>query len=149
MLETRRRAYLEVMGFDIWSTKPAMPDQNRLLLQSGRGDVLLVCDSPTVSTGPIAGDIARALGGKVVWAWPDPEGKPDSLTLAEAVRQRLFTRVLLFGSNVADRVFEDEIPVVLGSARVLSTFSLKELSVQGSARLSLWNQLSGKHQGPA
>ena len=144
MLETRRRAYLEVMGYDIWSAKPAQPDANRLLLQPGNGDVLMVCDAPNVSAGPLAEDIARALGDNVVWAWSDPEGRPENPTLEEAIEQQLFSRVILFGSTLPNRFFKNEIPLVLGSARIVSTHSLDDLLMQGSARLSLWKQLSGK-----
>lgn len=148
MLESRRRAYLEVMGYDIWSSKAAAPDLNRLLLQPGNGEMLLVCDNPDAADGMLAGDIVRALGGSVVWAWPDPQGRPDSPTLGEAVRQQRFTRVLLFGSALAGRMFEGDVPLVLGSARIVSIHSLEELALQGSARQSLWNQLVGKHRDP-
>jgi hypothetical protein len=144
MIESRRRAYLEVMGYDIWSARPPEPDSNRLIIQQGEGDTLLVCASPGAATSPFAGDVARVLGERVVWAWQDPEGRPESATLEEAVGQYLFTRVVLFGTELVRQLFKDGAPMVLGSARILVTAGLEDLAVSGAAKLEFWNQLSGK-----
>jgi len=143
MIESRRRAYLEVMGFDIWSVKPPEAEANRLLIQPGEGDTLLICDLPGVAENPFAGDIARALGGMVVWARPDPEGSSGSPALEDAVGQHLFTRVVLFGAGLSHQLFKGEAPVVVGSARILVTRRLEDLAESGRAKLAFWNQLSG------
>ncbi len=143
MNESRRRAYLEAMGFDIWSAKPPETEANRLLVQAGQGDTLLVCDSPGVTESPFASDIARVLGGAVVWAWPDPAGSFASPTLEEAVGQHLFTRVVLFGAGLGLHLFRGEAPLVVGSARILVTRRIEDLVASGSAKLVFWNQLSG------
>ncbi len=145
MIESRRRAYLEVMGFDIWAARLPEPDSNRLLLQPGEGDTLLICNLPDFAAGPFAGDVARALGGSVVWAWPDPEGLPESPVLEDAVGQYLFTRVVLFGAGPAKRMFKGEVPMVVGSARILVADSLEILAVDGAAKLAFWQQVCGKN----
>ena len=143
MIESRRRAYLEAMGFDIWSAKPLEPVSNRLILQAGGGDTLLICEQPDLTANRFAADVARALAGKVVWAWPDPEGSPENPSLEEAVGQYLFTCVVLFGKELHRLMFKEGIPPVVGSARVLVTDGIEELAVRGSAKLAFWNQLSG------
>lgn len=144
MTESRRRAYLEAMGFDIWSARPHHPDSNRLVLQAGDGDTLLICDSAELAAGAFAGDVSRALGGGAVWAWPDPEGRPESIPLEEAVGQYLFTRVVLFGARPGMLLFKGEVPVVVGSARVLVADSLEVLAANGGAKQMFWKQVSGK-----
>jgi hypothetical protein len=147
MIESRRRAYLEVMGYDIWSARPPEPESNRLIIQQGEGDTLLVCSSPGAATSLFAGDVARAMGERVVWAWQDPDGRPESATLEEAVGQYLFTRVVLFGAGLALQLFNDEAPLVLGSARILVAAGLEDLAVPGTAKLEFWNQISGNNPG--
>jgi hypothetical protein len=143
MIESRRRAYLEAIGLDVWSIKPPEPEFDRLLFQPGSGSTLLICDSPDATATRIAGDISRALGGEVVWAWPDPEGDPQSLTLEQAVDQYLFTRVVLFGTGLGRRMFRSGAPLVAGSAGVTVTDKLDELAVRGSTKQVFWKQLSG------
>lgn len=144
MIESRRRAYLEAMGFDIWSARLPEPESNRLLVQPGEGDTLLVCDLPDLATSQLAGDVARALGGKVVWAWPDPEGGLDKPTLEDAVDQYLVTRVVVFGAGLVGRLYKGEVPSVVGSALILVTDCLEDLASFGRAKLAFWNQISGK-----
>ena len=144
MIESRRRAYLEVMGYDIWSARLPEPESNRLLIQAAEGDTLLVCRSPETAASPFAGDVARALGDRGVWAWPDPEGRSESATLHDAVSQYLFTRVVLFGPELVSQLFKDDVPMVIGSARILATADLEELAVAGTAKLEFWNQVSGR-----
>ncbi|MBT8048753.1 MAG: hypothetical protein HKN57_05030 [Xanthomonadales bacterium] len=141
MIELRRRAYLDAMGFDVWAVKPPAVATNRLILQAGDGDTLLICAQPDHTASRFAGDVARTLGGRVVWAWPDPEGSSDCPTLDEAVRQFLFTRVMLFGTGLARRIAGDEISPVVGSAFVQVTEDMEDLAVTGRAKRKFWNQL--------
>lgn len=143
MTETRRRAYLEVMGFDVWLAKQPGPELNRLLVQPGEGDTLLVCSLPELAAGRIAGDVSRALDDRVVWAWPDPDGRLDMPTLEDAIGQYLFTRVVIFGTPLANQLFEGDVPMVVGSARVLEAAELAELAASGLAKLAFWNQIAG------
>ena len=142
MMESRRRAYLQALGLDVWTIRPPPPSYDRLVLQPGSGQTLLLCREPEETAQRIAGDIARALDQDVVWAWPDPEGRAENTSLEEAVGQRLFTRVVVFGSELAARVCKGEVPQVVGSASVLVTRAVGELAVQGSAKRAFWKQLS-------
>jgi hypothetical protein len=144
MIESRRRAYLDALGLDVWSIRPPQPEFGRLMLQPGEGGTLLVCDSPDATATRIAGDVARALAGEVVWAWPDPEGGPESPTLEQAIGQQLFSRVVLFGAGLGGQMFRGETPPVVGSASITVSDSLDELAVRGTAKQVFWKQLSGK-----
>jgi len=142
MIESRRRAYLDAMGLDVWALKPPPPQPDRLVFQPGDGDTLLLCQEPDETANRIAGDIARALGHAVVWAWPEPAGTAQSASLEQAIGQHLFTRVIVFGHALAGRVFKGNAPPVMGSARILVTQSLDQLAVRGSAKQAFWEQLA-------
>lgn len=144
MIESRRLAYLDAMGFDLWSAKPPAPEMGRLLLQTGEGRVLLICEGPDATATRIAADISRALAGDVVWAWPDPSAGPESLTLEEAVGKYLFTRAVLFGAGLGHSLFRGDAPLVTGTAPITICDSLDELAVRGEAKRAFWMQLSGK-----
>jgi hypothetical protein len=141
MMETRRRAYLEALGLDVWAIKPPPPQLDRLVLQPGNGQTLLLCQQPEETAQRIAGDIARVLDQDVVWAWPDPDGRAASASLEEAIGQHLFTRVVVFGAALANRVCRGEAPRVIGSASILVTGSVSELAVRGSAKQAFWEAL--------
>ena len=72
MIETRRRAYLEALGFDVWLARPPAPEPGALSVGPGSGSTLLVCDAAADSTPDLAKDLARALGGEPTWAWLEP-----------------------------------------------------------------------------
>lgn len=143
MIESRRRAYLDALGLDLWSIRPPEPEFDRLLLQPGEGGTLLICDLPDATATRIAGDITRALGGEVVWAWPDPQGDLQSPSLQQVVEQYLFTRVVVFGTTLGRRIFRGAAPPVLGSTSITLADGLDELAVRGSAKKNLWRMLSG------
>lgn len=149
MIESRRRAYLDAMGFDIWSVKPPEPEPDRLVLQPGDGDTLLVCEGPDVTASRFAGDLARVLEGKTVWSWPDCEGRSDSPSLEGAVEQFLFTRVVFFGEKLVRNLFKGKVPAVVGSARIIIAPDIEELAVRGTAKFAFWNQLCGKSAADA
>ena len=142
MIESRRRAYLEAMGLDVWTMKPASPSFDRLVIQPGKGGTLLLCEQPEETVSRLGGDLARALGQDVVWAWPDPEGSPENTSLEQAIGHHLFTRVIIFGGSLAVRVCRGNAPEALGSARILVTGAVGELEVRGNAKQALWEQLS-------
>lgn len=144
MNESRRRAYLDAMGLDVWLMKPAEAEQNRLMISRGEGSTLLICNSAGESSTRLAGDIARTLGGDPVWAWPDPDGRQECPTLEQAVSQFLFTRVVLFGSSLEQSLFDAQVQEVLASAGVLVTAGLDELAASGSARQKLWKRILEK-----
>jgi hypothetical protein len=142
MRESQRRAYLDAMGFDVWVARPVRPEPDQLVLQAGNGQTLLLCEEPEQTARRIAGDIARALDQDIVWAWPDIDGQEGATSLEEAIGQYLFTRVVVFGAALANRVRKGEIPPVIGSASMLVTDSLGEMEVRGSAKQTFWEQLS-------
>ena len=144
MIESRRRAYLDAIGLDVWSIRPPKPEPDRLVLQPGAGGTLLICETPDATATRLAGDIARALAGEVVWAWPDQEGNPQSLSIDQAVDQCLFTRVILFGAELERRLFRSNAPMTAGSAIITISDSLDELAIRGKSKKVFWKQLSGK-----
>jgi hypothetical protein len=143
MIETRRRAYLEALDIEVWLRKPesgptAERNAGRLALEDGTGSVLLLCRDPGEKSTPVARDIGRLLGLVAVWGWPDPEPGPCGPTLAEAVDQRLLTRIVVFGSGLAERLFGGAAPTLVGSAAVAVAPDLDELALSGDCRRGLW-----------
>jgi DNA polymerase III psi subunit len=142
MTEVRRRAYLEAMGLDIWLRKPPPAERDRLVVGPGAGSALLVCARPEASSGKLAADIARAIGSEPVWAWPEAEGDASNPTLEEAVGERLVTRLLIFGADLARALCGPKVPDVLLSAAVHVAPDLDELAARGSARRALWRAIA-------
>lgn len=143
MIEVRQRAYLEAMGFDVWVAKPPPPDWSRLVIGPGEGSTLLVCDDPQVCSTVLAGDITRALGNDPAWAWPEPNHDPATGTrLEEAIENRLFTRLIVFGDDLAGKLFGKDVPAVMVSSSISVAPGLDELAVRGTAKQSLWQIIS-------
>jgi hypothetical protein len=141
MIEARRRAYLEALGFDVWVARPAAPEPGCLGIRAGLGSTLLVCRCAADCNTVLAGDLARALGGDPVWSWIDPAADDDLEYFADIVSNRLITRVLLFGREAARGLFEAPPPATLGSAQILEAPGLDELAINPAARKALWRRL--------
>jgi hypothetical protein len=62
--------------------------------------------------------------------------------LEDAVRDHLFTRVIVFGPSLAERLFGGAAPAVLLSSSVSVAGGLDELAVRGAAKRELWALLS-------
>lgn len=154
-MNQRQLHYLQAMGVEVWlprggppvgnpAQSPAQPvEQGRqalpgvgLRLGPGNGSCLLVCAGPEQSATPLASDLARVLGATPVWAWPSED--PDSGALAQAVDDRLFTSVVVFGAGLAARVCGGEPPASCGSAQLLVGPDLEELLTQADARRQCW-----------
>lgn len=152
MIEARRRAYLEAMGLEVWVARSgraaATGAAGRLQVGPGQGSTLLVCAVAADSAGKFAGDLARALGGDPLWAWPDPAGVEGSVDLEEAVYDRLITQVVLLGAEPARWLFPDGVPASVGSAAVTTAASVDEMSVSGAAKQDLWRSLRRGPMGP-
>ena len=152
MNEARRRAYLEAMGFDVWVSKHAAVAAGaeaeagpaRLVIGPGAGSMLLVCPGPETIAGRLAADIVRAVGNDPVWAWPDPDAGTQGPTLAEAVADRLFTRLVVFGDSLAATLFGGSTPEVLGSSAVGVAPGLDDLDARPEARRALWRLIRGR-----
>ena len=82
--------------------------------------------------------LRRATATPPVWAWPDPEGRPESPYLEQAVRDGLFTRVLVFGEETRNRLLGARQDEVVASSRVCSAADLDEIAVRGEAKRRLW-----------
>jgi hypothetical protein len=141
MIETRKQAYLEAMGFDVWVARPPEPERDRLVVGPGQGSTLLVCSGPEHSASKLGGDIARLLGGDPVWAWPDPEGDAERPRLEQAVKDALFTRVIVFGEQTARLLLGDSVPAVIVSSSVTVAADFEELATRGSAKQNLWTDI--------
>ena len=141
MIEARQRAYLEAMGFDVWVAKPPPPDWSRLVIGPGDGSTLLVCSAAENCSTALAGDITRALGNNPAWAWPDPD--PNMGTpLEDAIENRLFTRLVVFGEDLAGKMFGKDVPAVMASSSISIAPGLDELAVRGTAKQALWRIIS-------
>ena len=142
MIESRRQAYLEAMGFDVWVARPPPPEPGRLCVVPGKGSTLLVVGRAEDCERALAGDIARAVGGDPAWAWPDPEGKAENPGLEDTIRDGLFTQAIVFGSDVAGPLLGGDASRVIASAVVVVAADLDELATRGSAKQALWRQIS-------
>lgn len=155
-----RIRYLHAMGIDVWMPRgggsaPSGEDANdmpvrpaagrastregtRFVVGPGSGSVLLLCSDPGDAALPLAADIARCLADEPVWGWSASDDA--GMTLTDAVRDRLFTGVLVFGDAVdADAVTDAS--SVRGSARVVRAAALDELVGDAGARRTLWEGL--------
>jgi len=107
-----------------------------LKLGPGGGGILLVCALDTDSATRLANDIGRALGSAPVWAWPHDES--NAVELATAVTENLFTTVAIFGNELANRFFEEQLPAGLNSASLVLLPAMKDIENRADARRTLW-----------
>jgi DNA polymerase III psi subunit len=145
VIEQQRLAYLQALDIPVWLPRTQGPSSaptslpHRVRLGPGTGSTLVVCDQPDQSSSILASDIARALEGAPVWAWPDDSA--SGLTLEEAVQDRLFTGLVVFGPGLAERLLGGAITERLGPARVLVADELDTLGGSAVARRELWRRL--------
>jgi hypothetical protein len=151
--------YLRALGIDVWvlrrppeSGGPAAEsdaesslgdrptDEPRgaspWVIGPGNGSLLLLCGSPEEAASPLATDIARCLNGEPVWGWPAPGRGAEGVPLEAAIRERLFTGVLVFGGAARENT-----PAVSGSARLLRVPAIFDLARDPHARRALWARL--------
>lgn len=148
----RRNEYLEALGIDVWIPRQrharAVPTASTpnagIVVGPGTGNVLLLCASSAEAAMPLAADIARCLDCEPVWAWPAPAGSLESLPLEQAVAERLFTRMIIFGTGLTWPEI-DPAARVMGSARLLQADSIPVLARSAAARKSLWAELSASN----
>jgi hypothetical protein len=155
----RRNEYLRAMGIQAWIPRAAgvpAPDTgvpvataveiessaqdpvktaiaNAIVLGPGAGDTLLFCGHSAEAATPLAADIVRCLACEPVWSWPADDSVPG-IPLEQAINERLFTRVLVFGQGLA----AVSSGVVIGSARVIRVESIPVLAESAAARRNLW-----------
>ena len=163
----RRVAYLRAMGLEIWVsrtgsvTPPAglvssdaekasaendpvsFSSASSCFVAPGSGDTLLMCGGPGEAATAVARDIARSLRIEPVWGWPLSPGSSEAPSLEQVIRDRLFTRLILFGMELAGSSGEAA-PAIIGTAEALTVSSLPELARSGTARKALWQSLSAR-----
>ncbi len=157
MTDSRRLAYLEAIGIESWLRRPAAAQPSRLRLGPGSGSVLLLCSEPEQTSTMLASDINRYLGSGVAWGWPcadetvsnDESADLPDFTLEQAIKERLFTRVVFFGAHLRKLLGVKSVSAVMGSAEVLDAADFDHLASQGSARRDLWLKLSQSGSAPA
>lgn len=169
----RHSEYLKALGIEIWvprvgsftagelpptlspDHKPELPlaitarsktvnAAARIVIGPGDGDTLLLCGNSAEAATALAADIARSLDCEPVWGWPQKDDSAPALSLQQAVQERLFTRVLVFGPDLVATT-EEAVSMVVGSARLIRSESIPVLSESGAARRALWLELSANH----
>lgn len=153
-MDATRLAYLDALGIDVWVPRepraPAEPEREAggpvLVLGTGDGDILCVVASPEEAGLDLVGDIGRAMRSAPVWAWPAgaPGFGAEAVSLEEAVADRLFTRMLVFGEGVASVLFGARRPDSLGTAGVHFVPGVARLGTDREAKRILW-ALMQKH----
>lgn len=155
----RQVEYLRAMGIEVWwrrgngipvgsraATQPnvsptsAMTPDRGYVIGPGSGSLLLLCDSAGDAALPIAADIARCFADAPVWGWPAPAGGAAGMALDQAIRERLFTGVLVFGALPETPAAAGCSPV-WGSARIVHANALADLARSPEARRALWERL--------
>ncbi len=162
MALARRNAYLRALGIDVWvpraaasnatlvHTEPGTVSElpvslaHGLHIGPGEGNTLLLCNGPAAAATRLAADIARCLDSEPVWSWPVSAEAEPGISLQQAIEQRLFTRVLVFGQELGQFVSEFASGAdarVIASARILYTRSITELAGSPAAKRALWSEL--------
>jgi hypothetical protein len=164
-----RHEYLQAMGIDIWlprltsapvNKNPAtarvetadVPEASekgtaetalagRIVVGPGGGSTLLLCGRSEDASTALAADIARSLDCEPVWAWPAPGPAAAGTTLGDAIKEHLFTRVLVFGQEQLTPAMERKAGFA-GSAQLIWTDPIPVLMESGAARRRLWQELS-------
>jgi len=148
MTTARGLAYLDAMGIETWVPRPMAGAPDLLQVSSGAGSTLLLCSGFGESESPLAADIERSLEGTSVWGWlwseSDTGNSSDSppVTLTESIDQRLFTRVIVFGSALLSRILASQDQDFVGSARILQSCELSALGSDTNAKRALWQSIS-------
>lgn len=167
MEQARRDEYLKALGIDVFVPRrqharvlsrpdpmeqaqdpcaPAAPCSlaGSVVVGPGAGNLLLLCASPAEAATPLAADIARCLDCEPVWSWPANADSANPLPLELAVAERLFTRVIIFGSGLTWPKLEVGARVI-GSAHLLQADPIPVLARSASARKALWAEISANN----
>jgi hypothetical protein len=113
----------------------------RVVLGPGAGSTLLLCGKPGEAATALAADISRSLGSEPVWSWPAQDESEPGIPLEQAIEERLFTRVLVFGRDLLAPAADPAVQVI-GSARLIRVDSIPLLVKSGAARRALWLALN-------
>jgi len=105
----------------------------------GSGQTLILCDSREDTSLQIASDIARSLGEAPVWGWRLIGSESGGVQLDGAIKDRLFTRVLLFTGSAGSSTGQSK---VMSSARVFFAPSITALANSPQQKRALWAELA-------
>jgi hypothetical protein len=164
--EARRLQYLDALGIEPWVSRsrvsrqlrqPEPSEQTlavpaadattavaaRYMIGPGLGQTLFLCDRQEEASSRLASDVARCLDEAPVWGWQVhtqavADADDSGLSLESAIRDRLFTRVVLFSDTEKSAKGNSD---VMGSARIVHVPSLAELGRNLQQKRSLWLQL--------
>ncbi|NIQ94186.1 MAG: hypothetical protein GWN87_08235, partial [Desulfuromonadales bacterium] len=105
-------------------------------LGGGEGAILCVAGAQDEARLRLALNISNAMEEEPVWAWPAPVTGDEAagMTLGDAVAERLFTRILVFGGEIAEYLFGAEIPEIIAAARVHVVPGLERLGQDREAK---------------
>ena len=139
MSDNLHQAYLDALGISVWSLRESSgPDKSvGLKLGPGKGSILLVCAADIDSASKLANDLGRALGSIPVWSWPTDSA--NSVSLADAANDQLFTTIAIFGSALAKQFFGEKFPATLSSASLVVLPAMEDLKTRADARRLLWD----------
>jgi len=169
MNPSRRQEYLRAMGIDIWLPRSELtaaergsgtpmaessgPSRwrgeaeaenvfaQRIVVGPGDGNTLLLCGGPDEVATELAADIARSLEGEPVWAWPASDASAPETTLADAIEEHLFTRVLILARNGPSDAAGRHSRIA-GQAQLIWADPIPVLLKSGAARRGLWEILN-------
>lgn len=166
-----RNEYLSALGIDVWVPRstgapgctdgyvdePAKEEIARdqkvehpagvtglvgdIVIGPGNSNTLLLCSSADEAATVLAADIARSLDCEPVWSWPVQGTTDQGIPLAQAIEERLFTRLVVFGHGLLGNNGETGLPLIR-SARIIQAESIPVLARNGLSRKVLWQQLS-------
>ena len=159
--ENLRLQYLDALGIDAWISRsraarlesksaaallPGLAVTGQVVrytIGPGSGQTLLLCRQREEASSKLASDIARCLDEAPVWGWRSvavtgAEGGPEGQDLETAIRDRLFTRVLVFDDAALAGNNQSE---VMGSARIIHAPLLAELASNPQHKRRLWSHL--------
>lgn len=142
MVQSRQKAYLDAMGIPVWVLRDGNASSHETLdvqLGPGSGQVLLLSSTLNESAGRLAADIARSLRSEPVWGWPATD--EPGLNLQDAVKERLLTHIVVFGTDAAAQMIDRSASELLGSAIVVRAPSLSDLKTSVAERRKFWSIL--------
>lgn len=171
MKSYQRAGYLRALGVEVWVPKVALASSpsratleqvdpgssagneaapfsaaSNFFVEPGTSDTLLLCGSQAEARMIIALDISRSLKAEPLWGWAVSEGTAGGSSLEEAIRDRLITRLIVFGKDICGRGLAgpegDGKAGVIGTAEVLRVASLPALAISAQARRALWEALN-------
>lgn len=150
MMDSRRLAYLDAMGIDVWQSRgvasisePAVVEPG-IEIGAGDGDILCIVQTKAEAELKLAAGIGAAMRCKPVWAWPaGKQDQPDgSLTIEAAVSEKMLTRILVFGEDLAETLLGSDNSEVVSTARVHLVPTLANIAKDKDAKRSLWRLMN-------